>query len=116
MHTMLHHLIDNALKFRRPDQPAIVRLRASFPRRSKRGAGSVFELRVEDNGVGFDPKLAPQLFQPFQRLHRGDYQGNGMGLAICRKIVERHAGRISATSSPKSGTHVRVILPIKQRR
>lgn len=116
MHTMLHHLIDNALKFRRPDQPAIVRLRASFPRRGKRGAGSVFELRVEDNGVGFDPKLAPQLFQPFQRLHRGDYQGNGMGLAICRKIVERHAGRISATSSPKSGTHVRVILPIKQRR
>jgi signal transduction histidine kinase len=116
MHTMLSHLIDNSLKFRSIDQLPIVRLRASFPKRGVRGAVPVFELHVEDNGVGFDRKLAHKLFQPFQRLHGGEYEGNGMGLAICRKIVERHAGRISATSSPGRGTHLRVILPIRQRR
>ncbi len=116
MHTMLHHLIDNALKFRRLDQPPRIRLRASFPKREGHGAAKVFELHVEDNGIGFDRKLAPKLFQPFQRLHRGGYEGNGMGLAICRKIVERHGGRIRATSSPTRGTHLRIILPTSQRR
>ena len=115
MHTMLHQLIDNALKFRRLDQTPKVRLRASFPKVVGRGAVKVFELHVEDNGIGFDRKVARKLFQPFRRMHSG-YEGNGMGLAICRKIVERHAGRIRATSSPKRGTHLRVILPIKQRR
>ncbi len=113
MHTMLHHLIDNALKFRRLDQPPRVRLRASFPKREGRRTAKVFELHVEDNGIGFDRKLAPKLFQPFQRLHCGGYEGNGMGLAICRKIVEQHGGRIRATSSPNGGTHLRVILPVQ---
>jgi two-component system sensor kinase FixL len=115
MHTMLHQLIDNALKFRRLDQTPKVRLRASFPKVVGRGAVKVFELHVEDNGIGFDRKVARKLFQPFRRMHSG-YEGNGMGLAICRKIVERHAGRIRATSSPTRGTHLRVILPTRQRR
>lgn len=114
MHTMLHHLVENALKFRRPDQPPTVHLRASFPNPG-RGAGRVVELHVEDNGIGFDRKSARHLFRPFQRLHRGDYEGNGMGLAICRRIVERHGGRISAAGSINRGTHLRVILPIRQR-
>ncbi len=111
MHTMLHHLIDNALKFRRLDQTPKVRLRASFSKRGGRGAAKVFELHVEDNGIGFDRRLARKLFQPFQHFHSGGYEGNGMGLAICRQIVQRHGGRISATSSPNRGTHLRVILP-----
>jgi PAS domain S-box-containing protein len=116
MHTLLRHLIDNALKFRRLDQPVRVRLRANFPGSGGRGAAKVVELYVEDNGIGFDREHARKLFQPFQRLHRGQYEGNGMGLAICRKIVERHGGRISAISSPNRGTRLRVILPLKQRR
>jgi two-component system, cell cycle sensor histidine kinase and response regulator CckA len=114
MHTMLHHLIENTLKFRRPDQPPKVRLHATIPDRDRRGA-NVVELHIEDNGIGFDHKQATKLFQPFQRLRRGDYDGNGMGLAICRRIVERHGGSISATSSPNRGTHVRIVFPIKPR-
>jgi two-component system, cell cycle sensor histidine kinase and response regulator CckA len=115
MHTMLHHLIENALKFRRADRAPIVRVRASLPKRGRRGAAAIIELHVEDNGIGFDSKRARRLFQPFGRLHGGRFEGNGMGLAICRRIVERHGGSISATGSPNRGTHVRVILPIKQR-
>ena len=116
MQTMIHHLIENALKFRRLDRTPQVRLWAGFPKPAARGAARMCELHVEDNGIGFDRKLARKLFQPFQRLHGGSFEGNGMGLAICRKIVERHKGRISVTSSPNRGTHVRAILPIKQPR
>lgn len=113
IHALLHHLIDNAVKFHRPNQAPQVRLWARFPK-TRRGAPKSVELHIEDNGLGFDSKLAHRLFQPFQRLH-GGCGGNGMGLAICRAIVERHGGQISATSSPNRGTHVRIVLPIKQR-
>jgi len=70
------------------------------------------QICVEDNGIGFEEKYLDRIFEPFQRLHgRGTYEGTGMGLAICRKIVERHEGNITARSAPGQGTTFIVTLP-----
>ena len=70
---------------------------------------------VEDNGIGFEEQYLEQIFQPFQRLcERGEYEGTGMGLAICRAIVERHGGDITARSTPGQGTTFIVTLPAQQ--
>jgi len=67
---------------------------------------------VEDNGIGFDEKYLDRIFAVFQRLHGKDvYQGTGIGLAICRKIVERHGGSITAKSAPGKGSTFIVMLP-----
>jgi signal transduction histidine kinase len=72
-------------------------------------------LYVEDNGIGFDEKYVDKIFVVFQRLHgRGIYEGTGVGLAICRKIVLRHGGEITAISQPGKGATFVVLLPIRQ--
>jgi signal transduction histidine kinase len=71
---------------------------------------------VQDNGIGFDEKYLDRLFQPFQRLHgRGEYEGSGIGLAICRKIAERHGGSITARSTPGEGSTFIVTLATRQK-
>ena len=78
--------------------------------------GPWVEILVKDNGIGFDEKYLDRIFQPFQRLHgRSQYEGTGMGLAICRKIVERHGGTITAKSAPGKGPTFIVTLPVKQK-
>ena len=72
-------------------------------------------LTVEDNGIGFDEKYLDRIFTVFQRLHaRTEYGGTGIGLAICRKIVERHGGSITARSTPGRGANFIVSMPLKQ--
>ena len=67
---------------------------------------------MEDNGIGFDEQYLDRIFVPFQRLHgRNEYEGTGMGLAICRKIVKRHGGKITAKSIPGKGSTFIVTLP-----
>jgi signal transduction histidine kinase len=106
MRQLLQNLIGNAVKFHRPGEPPRVRVSGRA-----REDGAV-ELRVADDGVGFDMAFAERIFQPFQRLHSPkDYPGNGMGLAICRKIVERHEGTIAVASRPGEGTVFTVVLP-----
>jgi len=110
MRQLFQNLIGNALKFRRKDVAPVVTIAGSLTRND-----SWCEIRVEDNGIGFDPKYLSRIFAPFQRLHtRQQYEGSGMGLAICRKIVERHKGRISATSVPGQGATFVISLPVNQ--
>jgi PAS domain S-box-containing protein len=110
MRQLLQNLVGNALKFRREGVPPVVSLRGQVDAKAQR-----CELIVEDNGIGFEEKYAERIFQVFQRLHgRGQYEGTGIGLAICRKIVERHGGSIGVSSMPGVGTAFHISLPLKQ--
>jgi len=109
MMRLFQNLIENALKFRSNESPRI-RIHAFQ-------VGEQCEIFVEDNGIGFDPRFAERIFKPFQKIHgRMEYQGTGMGLAICRKIVEWHGGSIRAESNPGEGTTFIIRLPMKQNR
>jgi PAS domain S-box-containing protein len=104
---LIQNLVGNALKFHRANTPPVVSIWADHP------DAQTLLLHIEDNGIGFDPKYLDRIFQPFQRLHgRGEYEGSGMGLAICRKIVERHGGEITARSIPGMGTTFLITLPV----
>ena len=100
------NLLGNSLKFTREAEPPDVTIRG------ERLPDGFVEVRVSDNGIGFDEKYLGKMFKPFQRLQpRGAYEGSGMGLAICRKIVERHGGTIAAQSAPGKGATFVVRLP-----
>jgi signal transduction histidine kinase len=79
-------------------------------------SGGICSIFVEDNGLGFEEKYLDLIFRPFQQLHgRGKYEGTGMGLALCRKIVGRHNGSITARSMPGQGSTFIVRLPSTQK-
>lgn len=108
MRQLLQNLLGNALKFHQPNQPPRVRVYASAGPQSDE-----VRITVEDQGIGFDMEHIGRIFQPFQRLHgKAEYDGTGMGLSICRKIVERHGGRIEVRSQPGEGAAFEIILPI----
>src|SRR6185503_11380252 len=118
MRQLLQNLVGNALKFHRPGETPLVKV---YPRivengAEKRGVGQrTCELCIEDNGIGFDEKYLDRIFTVFQRLHgRGEYEGTGVGLAICRKIALRHGGDITAQSQPGHGATFIVTLPMHQ--
>ena len=115
---LLQNLIGNALKFHRPDEPARVKIEARYvlPREQRQSRKSLAEekcrITVEDNGIGFDPQYAERIFGIFQRLHpRDEYEGTGIGLAICRRIVEYHGGQITARGTPGKGSTLRSSCP-----
>ena len=121
MRQLFQNLIGNALKFHRPDESPVVRVRGSLLNGQTNGANGVhteemLRLTVEDNGIGFDETHLDRIFTVFQRLHgRGEYEGSGIGLAVCRKIVERHTGTITAKSDLGCGSTFVATLPVKQR-
>lgn len=101
---LFQNLIGNALKYRR-EQPPRVEVKAERK-------GDFYEFSVADNGIGIDARYFERIFGVFQRLHtRAEYPGTGIGLAICRKIVERHGGKIWLTSEPGKGTTFYFTLP-----
>ena len=113
MSQLFQNLIGNALKFHKPGVPPHVTVRAALVRDPNGAAEDVCRISVEDNGIGFDEKYRDRIFQVFQRLHgRNEYEGTGIGLAICRKIVERHGGTIAAYSTPGEGSRFVVTLPL----
>ena len=104
---LLQNLLGNALKFRGPEPP---RVHLGSERN-----GSHWTFRVQDNGIGMEPEYLEKIFVMFQRLHtREEYPGTGIGLAICKKIVERHNGHIWAESEAGKGTTICFTLPVAQ--
>ncbi len=111
---LFQNLISNALKFHSPGREPEINIYSPYPKNKTDKEGMV-EIRIQDNGIGFNEKYLDRIFQPFQRLNtNGDYPGIGMGLTICRKIVDNHGGTITAHSSPGKGTTIIVRLPKKQ--
>ncbi len=102
---LLGNLVANAIKYQPAGQTPVVTIEAA-------DRGEVWEFTVADNGIGIDPQFATQVFEPFRRLHTWDqFEGSGMGLAICRKIVERHGGRIWVEAPSGEGTRIHFTLP-----
>jgi PAS domain S-box-containing protein len=115
MYQMLQNLITNALKFHQPDLPPVVKVYAEVQDDPETGQSQQCVLFIEDNGIGFDEKYLDRIFTVFQRLHgKGEYEGTGIGLAVVRKIVERHGGMVTARSTIGKGTTFIVTLPVVQ--
>jgi signal transduction histidine kinase len=124
MRQLFQNLIGNALKFQRPGVPPVVEIRgkmeaapASAPSGSEEAnQGLRLCVTVRDNGIGFDAAYRERIFELFQRLHgRNEYEGTGIGLAICKKIVDRHGGTISAEATPDKGATFSLTLPLADR-
>jgi light-regulated signal transduction histidine kinase (bacteriophytochrome) len=104
---LIGNLVSNSLKFRRPD--AAPRVHVSAAR-----VGEEWEISCRDNGIGIEPEFGDKVFVIFQRLHvKGAYPGTGIGLAIAKKIVEYHGGRIWLAPSTGQGAEIRFTLPVE---
>jgi signal transduction histidine kinase len=123
MYQLFANLVSNSLKFAREDIKPVISITCSLVD----GKGAVvrsadesdyaayYRIELRDNGIGFDPTHAGQIFNIFQRLHRkSEYAGTGIGLAMCRKIAQNHHGDIFATGIPGEGAVFTVILPARQ--
>ncbi len=107
MHQLFQNLISNAIKFRKKDEVAVINLRAELKNNN-------WIISVEDNGIGFEKKYQEKIFKQFERLHgHSKYPGNGIGLSICQRIVERHGGNIKAESELGNGSIFTMSLPDK---
>jgi light-regulated signal transduction histidine kinase (bacteriophytochrome) len=109
MRQVVQNLLSNAVKYRSADRPCQIRIFAVPDDRKLHRVDGTNEpfvrICLRDNGIGFDPKYADQVFEPFQRLHGPDeYEGSGIGLAICRKIVQRHGGQVGVETAPGAGS------------
>lgn len=122
MHRLLQNLVVNGLKFHRQDVPPVVTVSSRTPQSVPPGnaftgkqAENLCEIVVQDNGIGFKAQYADRIFQVFQRLHgQTEYEGSGIGLALCRRIVERHHGIITAQGHPGQGATFIATLPLRQ--
>ncbi len=101
---LFQNLIGNAIKFRAPDRPPVIRIGAERD-------GTLWRFRVEDNGIGVDPRYFEKVFVIFERLHGMEVPGTGIGLALCRKIVGRHGGKIWIESEKGRGAVLCFTLP-----
>jgi signal transduction histidine kinase len=118
MRQLFQNIIINSLKFHGEEKP-VVKIHANAAGEVRGGDGhpevKAYQICIEDNGIGFDEKYLDRIFTLFQRLQgRSAYEGTGMGLAVCRRIVERHNGHITARSSPGHGATFMITLPEKQ--
>jgi light-regulated signal transduction histidine kinase (bacteriophytochrome) len=113
MHQLLLNLLSNALKFQPANAQPVVKINSRLF--NAPSGERLCELRVEDNGIGFDEKYLEKVFAVFQRLHgRNEYEGTGVGLAVCRRITDRHHGTVTAKSQLGQGATFIVTLPMEQ--
>ena len=111
MRQLFQNLIGNALKFHKPDRTPEVRIRSGVI------DGNSIRIDVSDNGIGFDQAFVDKIFHPFFRLHgRMDFEGTGIGLAICKKIVDRHGGALTVKSVPDQGSVFSIHLPVNPKK
>ena len=118
MKQLFTNLVSNAIKFRKPGSPPLIEVwseEVSEKEKSERllrGNKKYYKVAVRDSGIGFEQEYALKIFQIFQRLHgKAEYPGSGIGLAICKKIVENHNGVLYAESTPGEGAVFTAILP-----
>lgn len=116
---LFQNLISNAIKFTKENVAPVVEIKSEILRgdllsfESINPAKDYCKITVKDNGIGFDEQYSDKIFALFQRLHtRNEYQGTGIGLAVCKKIVEKHNGQIHVTSKPDVGTTFTIIFPL----
>ena len=121
MRQLFQNLIANALKFQKPGVfPEVLVAARSYENLHGElpevpGGAMIWEIRVQDNGIGFNQEFSEQIFTPFKRLHtRTEYEGTGIGLSVCRKITDRHHGKILAQAVEGQGATFIVTLPEKQ--
>lgn len=119
---LFYNLISNAIKFRKKDIPPVVNIYAEKVKHSEangakpvtKGSG-YYKITVADNGIGFDEKYADEIFMVFKRLHSyHEFEGSGVGLSLCKKIVEKHNGFIRTSSKIGEGSSFMIYLPEKQ--
>lgn len=117
MRPLFQNLISNALKYRKPDTQPVIKIRSDSmtdTTASNKNVNRYFRIYVEDNGIGFEQKYAEDIFGMFRRLHNhGEFEGTGIGLALCKKIVEQHQGFISARSLINQGSTFIISFPVK---
>lgn len=117
-HQLFLNIIGNSLKFHKEGETPVVTVRAELCGRGGAGAPDAdnpwCRIEISDNGIGFDGKYVDKIFNMFQRLHgRGEYEGTGIGLATCRKIIERHGGSVTAKTAPGEGATFIVLVPAR---
>jgi light-regulated signal transduction histidine kinase (bacteriophytochrome) len=115
---LFQNLISNALKYSKKETPPAIRIKADIGNQNQRWTDqfskSYCRIFIEDNGIGFDQRYAEEIFGMFKRLHRNsEFEGTGIGLALCKKIVEQHNGFISARSKLGEGSTFIISLPVK---
>jgi len=121
MKQLLNNIINNAIKFHKENVPPLISVESTVLSAEERlkyelSEGMIYyKIAITDNGIGFDSEYATRIFQVFQRLHgKSEYPGSGIGLAICKKIVEYHYGLIYAENIPDTGARFTFIIPQHQ--
>jgi signal transduction histidine kinase len=113
LYQLFYNLINNSIKFAKKDVPSTITL---VSKTIIEEGNSFAVITLEDNGIGFEPKQAEQIFETFTRLNSKDsYEGTGLGLSLCKKIVERHGGSIVAIGSLAKGATFIIKLPLLQK-
>jgi PAS domain S-box-containing protein len=112
LYQLFYNLVNNSLKFSRPDVAGRIALTSEFTGTEQNGFACI---RIKDNGIGFEQEFAERIFESFTRLNSKDhYEGTGLGLSLCKRIAERHGGSIAAFGEPGVGSVFEIMLPLKQ--
>ena len=112
-HQLLQNLIANGLKYQKAELDPIITITAEKVVDEKDGTRKMWKISVEDNGIGFDQQYDSKIFELFQRLHgKNEYEGTGIGLAICKKIVQNHKGYIKVISEVGKGSNFCIFVPV----